>query len=117
MMFGAAEGEAALPAALVLKLYPDGREEPIRGAQLEGIRPGSFRDIIAASAARTLYTTSEGGAEGSRMMRMRGFGWVGPTPTVTSYIVPSILFEEVTIRSQSGRTLTPPVISPPWGRR
>jgi hypothetical protein len=103
-------GAGAIPAALVYRLYPDGREEPLRGAQVEGITAASFRDIVAAGDNRAVLTG--GSAAGFR----GAMGGYDPDPAISSFIVPSLLLEEATVRKQEGRTQTPPVMSPPWGR-
>jgi hypothetical protein len=45
---GAAKGRNVLDA---YKLYADGHEECVRGAQLVGMGVDSFKDIVAASAS------------------------------------------------------------------
>jgi predicted Zn-dependent protease len=116
VMFAAGGDRGAMvPPAVIVKLYPDGREEPVRGAQIEGITPASFRDIVAAGAAPSAHTgATRGWDDGAFIAPARGSGWVGPTPTATSFIVPSLLFEEATMRRQEGRTPKTPFLKPPW---
>src|SRR5438034_512538 len=55
----------SVPLADAVKLYPDGHEEPIRGALLSGVTTASFKNIAAASRSRTAATLSTaGGLEG-----------------------------------------------------
>src|SRR5207248_8232034 len=47
----------ALHAAVAVKLFPDGHEEPIRNASVSGLTAASFKSIVAASQSRTVYTS------------------------------------------------------------
>jgi hypothetical protein len=38
------------------EVFPDGREELVRNAKLKGLNESSFKDLVAASAAETVYT-------------------------------------------------------------
>lgn len=127
---GAAEsGSPTLQATLAVRLYPDGHEEPIRSASLSSITASSFRDIVAASKAQTVYTSplrdlaggfdfgGEGGGGGGGggggdlgffQMMSPGLGYAA------SYVVPSVLFEDVTVRAPSGDVPKPPLSRPPW---
>src|SRR5256886_1920559 len=44
----------ALRAAVAVKLFPDGHEEPIRNASVSGLTAASFKSIVAASQSRTV---------------------------------------------------------------
>lgn len=116
----AAGGEGQIPVAEAVRLYPDGREQPIRGALLSGITTASFKDIVAASRARAAVTlpTSGGGLFsgafamiGSFMPRSFMRGMVGRTAT---YVVPSLLFDDIAIRKHKGDGEAPPAYGPPW---
>ncbi len=113
-----AEGGAAIPLADAVKVYADGREEPIRGATLSGISSGSFKEIVAASRSRTVATLPErggpmGGMLGLLRMMPRSFrlGVVGQTAT---YVVPSLLFDDLSIHKPTGDGVAPPAYGPPW---
>ncbi len=79
-----------------VRLFPDGREEPVRGGIPENLTFQTFKDIVAASAAPAAFT----------------LGDVSPVPT--TFIVPSLLFEDVSLREPRGETPKLPVLSPPW---
>ncbi len=106
----AQSGGTALVAAY--RVYPDGREERIRGARMTGVTSESFRDIIAASATPTVLheVGSGGGLLASMTMQTSGFGGA---PTPVSYAVPSLLFEDVTLAKPSGARPKPPLSEPP----
>ncbi len=101
---------AALTAAY--RIYPDGHEERIRGARLTNMTSESFRDIIAASATTTVL--HQGGVGGGMfaMMPMQMMGMSG-APAPVSYVVPSLLFEDVTLTKPSGARPKPPLSDPP----
>lgn len=111
---GAAAG--AMPVAEAVKLYPDGREEPIRGALLAGISDASFKDIAAASRSRTALTLpARAGMRGMfAMFSMRRSSFGGMVSQTATYVVPSLLFEELSIRKPTGDGMAPPAFSPPW---
>lgn len=92
-------------AMRAVRVYADGREEPMRGALISGLSATSFKDIAAASQARTLHTdTFVSGAN-----FLAGNAGAG---TVT-YLVPSLLFANLSIRKPRGTTPKLPVVPPP----
>src|SRR5256886_11861184 len=106
----------ALP---IVKLFPDGHEEPIRNAGVSGVTAASFKDIVAASQSRTVYTSPfrspggmfaglTGGGGMSFQMASAGLGYAA------SYVVPSLLFEDVTVKGPNGDLPKPPLSGPPW---
>jgi predicted Zn-dependent protease len=72
-------GNTALEA---IRVYPDGREERVRDARVAEITTASFKDILAVSSDRTVYT-ERGAALGSG--------------DLVSYVVPDLLFEDMTV--------------------
>jgi len=82
---GAQSGRDLTPVASAVKVTPDGREEPVRGLVLSAVTHTTFRDILAASAERTLLTTaSPNGISGGM--------------TLISVIAPSLIFEELDVQ-------------------
>ena len=100
------------PAILAFKLYPDGREELIRNAQLAGISAAAFRDIVAVSQTAPVYTAP---------FNSRGAGFSlagGTTPNdvsvpLVSWVVPSMVLDDVTVRKPAGEIPKPPIASRP----
>ncbi|HVH09720.1 MAG TPA: metallopeptidase TldD-related protein [Gemmatimonadales bacterium] len=118
------EGEGETPgfeAALVVRVYPDGHEEPIRNAVISGLSTASFREIVAASESLTVYTTPFHDL-GAAVAMLEGVGGGGMNLQVggaglgyaASYVVPSVLFEDITVKGPSGNQPKPPLSSPPW---
>lgn len=87
------------------KVYVDGHEEPMRGAEIFDLATNSFKEIVAASRTRTVREESFAPG-GNSFMSSGGSG------TVT-YQVPSLLFANLTIRKPRGSTPTLPVVAPP----
>jgi len=109
----------ALRAAVAVKLFPDGHEEPIRNAGISGVTAASFKDIVAASRSRTVYTSPfhglggmfaglAGGGGLNFQMANAGLGYAA------SYVMPSLLFEDVTVKGPNGDLPKPPLSGPPW---
>jgi len=110
-MIGAAGREASVESLIQAhKVFPDGREELVRNLELSGISETAFRDIVAASKEQTVY---------SAPFTARGFafdmigGEPGPPPIV-SLVVPSLLFEEVTLKKPAGEIPKPPASKHPF---
>jgi len=87
------------------KVFADGREEPVRGADITGLSAASFKTIVAASQTRTVYTTS-------LMSRTTPFAGGGGAGLVT-YAMPSLLFANVSLRRPRGGNPRLPLVSPP----
>ena len=115
-----ADDSPALQAAVAVKLFPDGHEEPIRNGAVSGVTAASFKDIVAASQSRTVYTSpfhtfggmlgafGLGGGGMNIQMMSAGLGYAA------SYVVPSLLFEDVTVKGPTGDRPKPPLSGPPW---
>jgi predicted Zn-dependent protease len=96
-------------ATLAYRLYPDGHEELIRNANVTG-GPAIFKDIIAVSNTPTIYTETFAPAQRSMLPNFNNF-FAGPT--LVSYVVPSLLFEDLTIEQPSGEVPKPPFVTNP----
>ena len=101
---------AGLNALLSYKVFPDGHEELIRGMQFFGLNAVSFKDIVAASRDLNFLTV--------RYVPPRG---QFPMPneseenfTPVSLLVPSLLFEDATMRKVRLAAPNPPVSGHPF---
>ncbi|MGH7521056.1 MAG: metallopeptidase TldD-related protein [Gemmatimonadales bacterium] len=104
-------GGGGLPAAEAVRLYPNGREEPIRGAMLSGITQASFKSIVAASRSRSVATLGGGGGMLGMLPRSFFRHLRGQQAT---YVVPSLLLDDISIRKPTGDGVAPPAYGPPW---
>ena len=96
------------------KVYRDGREEPIRKAELSGISESDFKDIVAVSDTTTNYTLGfVPTAAYSLVVTTAQYGAAGTQPAM-SIAVPDLLFEELTLRKPAGNVPLPPVATHPY---
>lgn len=104
------DGRAVLRA---YRVYPDGREELIRGARLTGVTPQSFKDIVAVSSTATVLDRAAGGSGGPGGFMMEEMFDEMPFGGMASFVVPSLLFEDLAVTKSSGQLPKPPLSSPP----
>lgn len=96
-------------AVMAYRIYPDGHEELIRNATLSGVNAASFKDILAVSNTRTVYTEPFT----ARATSLFNFNPV-PGGSLVSYVVPSLLFEDMTVERPSGEVPKPPAVPHPF---
>jgi hypothetical protein len=89
----------------VVKVFADGHEEPMRGAEISGVTARSFKEIAAASQTRTVHADAFVSG-GSILGGNAGGGAV-------TYQIPSLLFANLSIRKPRGTTPKLPVVPPP----
>ena len=99
-------GRPTAPPLLVYRLYPDGREELVRGLRFRGLGLRSFRDLLAAGGDRTVYNYIDNGAP----LSLVGAGSYVIGCSVTA---PSLLFEEVELETAAEDLAKPPIVPPP----
>jgi TldD protein len=104
-IMGQPRGNPTVRGMIVVKLFADGHEEPMRGAEISGVSASSFKDIAAATQKRTVHT--EGFVSpGSFMAGNAGSGGV-------TYLMPSLLFSNLSVRKPKGTTPKLPFVPPP----
>jgi len=91
------------------KVFPDGREELIHGIQLSGLNAAAFKEILAVSKEQNFVTSEFRPQQGVGTF---SFGDEGFAPITVA--VPSLLFEDVTVRKVRGDTTKPPVAPHPY---
>ena len=109
-MISAASGRGAAKGRNVLgayKLYADGHEECVRGAQLVGMSVDSFKDIVAASASTAVVHGSSATGFSALILSAEGGS------AISSFVVPSLLFEDLTITKRPDELPKPPISAPP----
>jgi len=94
------------PPILMYRVYPDGREELIRGMVFKGLSTRSLRDILAASAETTVFDYINNGAPLART-------GVGGYIALTSVISPGLLFDELEVDRLQDQLQKPPLVPPP----
>jgi len=94
----------------VYKLFPDGHEEAIKGAELSDMNAAAFRDIVAAGDKPVVFNQQFiPNINSIFTMGMAG----GLDLPVASFVVPSLLFEEVSLTKAEGPFPAPPASRPP----
>lgn len=95
----------------VYKLFPDGHEEPVRGLELEDVTSATFRDIVAVGDKPVVYN-EEFMPKIASIFSM-GMGGASADLPVVTFVVPSLLFEEVTLTKATGPFPNPPMSKAP----
>jgi predicted Zn-dependent protease len=94
----------------VYKIFPDGHEELIKGAELSGLTSATFRDIVAAGDKPAVLNQQViPNINAIFTMGMAG----GIDMPVASFVVPSLLFEEISLTNAEGPFPAPPASKPP----
>ena len=101
-----AQGDAKMSLLEVVKLYPDGREELIRGAEAAGLTVQSFKDILAVGKKQFGYNYLAPAITSP-------FVTGGDQYTGVSIITPDILFEDGELRPLESDFPKPPFLSAP----
>ncbi len=103
-------GRVQISGLVAYRVFPDGREELVRPMEATGVSEADFRDIVAASAELTVDSGMFFNTR-SASPAMAGF----QRPVLTSVVVPSLLFEDVTLRRPTGNIPRPPEVPHPLG--
>ena len=93
------------PPTEAFRLYPDGREEPIRGAHFVGVDRRALRDIVAAGRAGPSVDLMDAPGRSARF----NIGAVGGLPVTWS--APDVVISEMELRGSGGgenRVIPPP---------
>ncbi len=102
-------GGAARPAptpVLVYRVYPNGREELVRGLRLRSFGTRQFRDILAAGDRLHQFDYLDNGAP----LALTG---AGNFVVGCSVVSPSLLFEELDLEPATADLPKPPLVPPP----
>jgi len=114
MRMAATVTRQAAPSAILLeiyKVYPDAREELLQGIQLTDLTGPMFKDIVAVGDKPVVYTDQFVPKMGT--LFSMGFGGAGVELPKVSYVVPSLLFDDVTLTKVTGPFPAPPVSKSP----
>lgn len=100
------QGRPVSSPVLVYRVYPDGREELVRGMRFRNLGARSFRDILMASSEQALFDYLENGAP---------FALMGGGTFVVgaSVVAPGVLFEELELERPNEDRPKLPVVPMP----
>ncbi|HLJ13091.1 MAG TPA: metallopeptidase TldD-related protein [Bryobacteraceae bacterium] len=94
------------PPVLVYRVYPDGREELVRGLRFRGLNVRALKDILAASDDESVFNFLNNGMP----FAMMGAGGYVAACTV---VAPSVLFDELELERPREEQSKPPIVPPP----
>ena len=81
------------------KFYPDGRQEMVCNAQIPSLDAEAYKDVLAATSTAGVFNPVERTASGAHLV---------------SFAVPSLLFEDLTVRKPTGEIPAPPFAKNPF---
>jgi hypothetical protein len=109
-------GEGPTRLALVAnKIFPDGHEELVRNVAIDGVTAASFKDIVAASSSSLVYSTPFLSMRNSMFSIFAGGSPAEAGAPVASFVVPSLLFDDVTLKQPMKEIPKLPLSSRPTG--
>ncbi len=91
---------------LVYRVYPDGREELIRGMKFRGVNVRTFKDILAAGNDSNLFEYMENGAPFALL-------GIGSEFADVSVVAPSLLVDDLEMLKMEEELPKLPVVPPP----
>jgi hypothetical protein len=102
---GSSDRPVSLPL-LAYRVYPDGREELVRGLRFRGLGVRTLKEILSASDTETAFDFLGNGAPFS-LMGAGGFVYL------STVVAPSVLFEELEMEVATDDLPRLPVVPPP----
>jgi hypothetical protein len=102
-------GDKEISLIEVVKIYPDGREEPIRGVKGKGLGVASFKDIL--DVGNNTYIMNYIAPSITSSYYSGGSQWIGAT-----IVCPDLLIEDAEIKPMEDDFPKPPLISNPIAR-
>jgi TldD protein len=106
---GAQSGGSARPVSppiLVYRVYPDGREELVRGLRFRGLSTRNLRDLLAASQETAVFQFVNNSAP-------LAYLGVGGVLSPAAVIAPALLFDEIELERPQEPLPRPPVVPSP----
>lgn len=107
--FPFAQGDSKLTVLEAYKVFPDGREERVRGGELAGLGPASFKDIMLVGKKSRAYNLLASSVVSS-------FLTGGSQFVSASLIIPDLLFEDIEFRPLESDFPKPPLIASPMDK-
>src|SRR5439155_3031235 len=106
-------GEQGESVILAVKVFPDGHEQVVRNVEISGLTVAAFKDIVAASKDHTVYSAPFMPA-GALVSMLSGGRRAKSGVAILSFVVPSLLFDDVTLKKPSSEIPRPPVVKHPY---
>jgi hypothetical protein len=103
------------PVTLAYRVYPDGKEELVRGVQLNDVPIKAWKDVIGTSTEMTTYNFLAA-PESQLTLRLTGGtddGFVPSSGIESSIITPDLLFKDLDCESSTVGRRPPPSVTKP----
>jgi hypothetical protein len=98
----------------VYKVYADGHEELVRSMELSDMTPAAFKEIVAAGDTPVVFTDEFI----PRIGALFSMGMSSSTEMpIVSCVVPSLLFDEVSLVKGQGPFPNPPISASPLAKQ
>ena len=113
-LFTTTDPQMPPPAVLAYKIYPNGKEELVRGVQLRPVSIRAWRDIMAVGNTPTVFNFLAAG-EHHLVQKLNGVG-NGEVPSSgieSSVVTPDLLFKELEVTGTITGRREPPLVSSP----
>ncbi len=108
-----AQAARGMTVTAAYKVFPDGREELLRNLELADMTAAAFKDIVLASRDQTAYS-SPFNSPAQSLSFLTGGGATEGGVHILSYVVPSLLFDDLTLRREAGEVPNLPVAKHPF---
>jgi TldD protein len=121
-LFQTTDQDQPPPAVLAYRVYPDGREELVRGVQLRPVPMTAWRDVMAIGRESTVYNyLASGQSNLDHQVSGTEDGFVPSAGVESAVVTPDLLFKELdVVRSTAGRfgrpLVPPPVAAKPGAK-
>ncbi|MCU1336196.1 MAG: peptidase modulator of gyrase [Bryobacterales bacterium] len=96
------------PPLLIYRVYPDGREELVRGLRFRGLTSRTLRDVLAASSETEMFDFVNVAAP---LAILGAGGYLAPASVVS----PGLLFDELELEPPQDQLPKAPTVPPPSG--
>ena len=103
---GGSSARPVSPPILIYRVYPDGREELVRGMRFRGLTTRALRDILAASSETAQFDFVNVAAP---LAILGAGGYLAPASVVS----PGLLFEELEFEPPTDQLPKAPTVPPP----
>jgi len=107
-------GQGGSSLAEVYQLYPDGREVLVQGIEIAEMTPAAFKDIVAVGDTPVVFTDEF-------IPRLGALFSLGLSPSsempVVSCVVPSLLFDDISLVKSQGPFPNPPISPSPLAKQ
>lgn len=99
-------GQGSVGLLEAFRVYPDGREEPIRGVEVAGFSTFLFKDLMAVGSTKIVHNYLAPAV-------IPSFITGGSQYIISTIITPDLLFEDVEVKPREGDLPTPPRLESP----